>query len=114
MGQDFLALDHERTDNVLYLHQRWTKVPKPAEELAEAAAEPTKMAIGVEGGFNVDDDAKFDIVKEHALVVMPGGVSVPYPNHDLPTVVCSAVDAVLSHAGFHEQEEVAGWWGCTS
>ena len=42
----------------------WTEVLKPAEELAEAAAEPTKMAIGVEGGFNVDEDAaKYDVVK---------------------------------------------------
>jgi hypothetical protein len=29
------------------------------------------MAIGVEGGFDVDEDAGFDIVKEHFLVLTP-------------------------------------------
>ena len=108
VGRDYLELDHERTKNVLYLHQRWTKVPKPVPDDAPPA-DPTKLAIGVEGGFNVDDDAKFDIVKTHALVVMPAGLEIPYPDQELPTVVCDACDAVLAHAGFHEQEEVAAW-----
>eukprot|EP00227_Mantoniella_beaufortii_P012729 CAMPEP_0197579800 /NCGR_PEP_ID=MMETSP1326-20131121/3720_1 /TAXON_ID=1155430 /ORGANISM="Genus nov. species nov., Strain RCC2288" /LENGTH=630 /DNA_ID=CAMNT_0043143357 /DNA_START=223 /DNA_END=2111 /DNA_ORIENTATION=+ len=114
LGHDYLALDHERTGNALYLHQKCTKVLKPVSSEADAAAAPaaapTKLAIGVEGGFSVDEDAaKYDVVKENALVVMPGGARVPYPNDELPTVVCDAVDAVLAHAGFNEQEEVTAW-----
>ena len=67
------------------------------------------MAIGIEGGFSVDDDAKYEVVKTHALVVMPPGDRVAYPDSELPTVVSHAADAVLAHAGFHEQEEVAAW-----
>ena len=80
-----------------------------AEAAAAAAAAPTKLAIGVEGGFSVDDADKYDIVKEHALVIMPAGARVPYPNSELPTIVSNSIDAVLAHAGFNEHEEVAAW-----
>ena len=67
------------------------------------------LAIGVDGGFNVDDDGDYDIVKDNFLRVYPSGVEVQLPNDELPTVVTSCVDAILAHAGFHEQEEVAAW-----
>ena len=44
VGEAHLALDHEKTGNVLYLHQRWVKTPKPADAAAAAAAAvPTKI-----------------------------------------------------------------------
>lgn len=107
VGEDHLALDHRRTGAALYLHQRWTRTRKPDSAIPDA--DPTKMAIGIEGGFSVDDDAKYEVVKTHALVVMPSGDRVAYPDSELPTVVSHAADAVLAHAGFHEQEEVAAW-----
>jgi uncharacterized UBP type Zn finger protein len=67
------------------------------------------LAIGVDGGFNVDDDGDYDVVKDNFLRVYPSGVDVQLPNDDLPTAVTSCVDAILAHAGFHEQEEVAAW-----
>ena len=67
------------------------------------------LAIGVDGGFNVDDDGDYDVVKDNFLRVYPSGVDVQLPNDELPTVVTSCVDAILAHAGFHEQEEVAAW-----
>jgi hypothetical protein len=117
VGEAHLALDHEKTGNVLYLHQRWVKTPKPADAAADAdaaaaaaAAVPTKMAIGVEGGFALDEDAaKYDVAKHHSLVVMPTKTFVSLPCDDLPTVVLNAVDGVLRHAGFHDQSEVAAW-----
>ena len=50
VGEDHLALDHRRTGAALYLHQRWTRTRKPDSEIPDA--DPTKMAIGVEGGFS--------------------------------------------------------------
>lgn len=96
----------------LYLHEKWTRVPK-ADDAAATANEPTKMAIGVEasaqsraernppnsplypflplprrpadraapspqGGFNVDEK-KYDIVKEHAIVLIPERCAAPPP-----------------------------------
>ena len=88
VGEDHLALDHRRTGAALYLHQRWTRTRKPDSAIPDA--DPTKMAIGIEGGFSVDDDAKYDVVKSHALVVMPSGDRVAYPDAELPTVVSQA------------------------
>ena len=99
----------------LYLLQRWRRVKKPQEEL-DAKRDPTKLAIGVEGGFNVDDDADYDVVKANFLRVYPAGIDVELPCEDLPLTVAQCVDAILQHAGVHAQEEVAtwqdlaGWW----
>ncbi len=54
-GADFVGLNSERTGAKLYLNIKWTKIPKPTPPPEEAAA-PTKLAIGVEGGFQVDDE----------------------------------------------------------
>ena len=70
-GQRHVMLDHERTGNALYIHSKWTKVPKEVPSAAEADLKaPTRMAIGGEGGFNVSEE-KFDVVKENSLVIMP-------------------------------------------
>ena len=73
VGEDHLALDHRRTGAALYLHQRWTRTRKPDSAIPDA--DPTKMAIGIEGGFSVDDDAKYEVVKTHALVVIPRAIA---------------------------------------
>ena len=81
-GEHFLAHDHGRTQQALYLHCAHQRVPvaksAAAPEAAEAdAAEPeakkTKMAIGVDGGFDADDSARFTLVKRHAIVHVAGG-----------------------------------------
>ena len=109
VGADFLALDHRKTGAALYLHQRWTRTRKPASEETRDANHPTRMAIGVEGGFNVDDDADYDITKTNALVVMPSGRTLAVPNEAIPVAVSDAIAGVLRHAGFHESEEIAAW-----
>ena len=112
-GLDFIDTERQLctkhgAPNSLYLLQRWRRVRKPQEAL-DAKKDPTVLAIGVDGGFNVDDDGDYDVVKDNFLRVYPSGVDVQLPNDDLPTAVTSCVDAILAHAGFHEQEEVAAW-----
>ena len=61
VGADHLRVDRARTGNALYLHQKFTKRKKPKPDGEERGASeatettPTEMAIGVEGGFAVDD-----------------------------------------------------------
>lgn len=54
-GADYVNLDHTRSGNPLYLNIKWKKVPKEDDAMKtdEKEAAPTKMAIGVEGGFDV-------------------------------------------------------------
>jgi ubiquitin carboxyl-terminal hydrolase 5/13 len=49
----------------------------------------TRLAIGVEGGFDPDaNKRKFEYKDHYNIVVFPAAVKIPYPNTDLPTLVC--------------------------
>ncbi len=113
-GEHFVELDHARTGQPVYLLQRWTRVarepPGDADAAAAAAAAPTRMAIGVPGGFQVDDPAAaFDTVKEHALVALPSRAAVRYPHSAVPPAVAAAVEAVLAHADAAAAETATAW-----
>ena len=91
--ESHLELDHQRSRAALYLHQQGRRVPLTEAELAEAgqgAGKPDKMAIGVEGGFQVD-------AKKYRLEVdQVGGVGAT-------VVVCGCVVGAetLSAEGGH-------------
>lgn len=70
------------------------QVPLPDEEIAQADAKPEKLAIGGEGGFQVEAD-KFTIEKSNALVALPDFASVPLPCADLPELVLQSISGVL-------------------
>lgn len=110
-GAQHVQADSLRTGNSLYVHIHVTRVPKPKPEPgSEAASAPTKMAIGMEGGFNVDGP-QYEEHKETALVLMPAGERIPLPCDDLPTLVSQCLSAVLSHAGANaEAKEAAVAW----
>jgi len=90
-------LDHSKTKCPLYLFQKWKRIEKatPAAE-TEEAPKITKMAIGKEGGFALAED-KYEILKEHCIVLMPSKIKMVYPNEKLPEKVGTAVEAVLAH-----------------
>ena len=97
-GEHFLAHDHARTQQRLYLHIQHTRVPIAGREAAgagadadaasgadepeakrmkEAESQVTKMAIGTDGGFASDAEAaKYELRKAHALVYVDGGAPV--------------------------------------
>ena len=79
-----------------------TKVPRIPEHGATSLEEnPTKMAIGIEGGFKTEDQ-KYEILTSVHVVSMIGKeerVTFEYPgsNGELPTFVSDVVAAVASH-----------------
>ncbi|KIY96955.1 ubiquitin carboxyl-terminal hydrolase 5/13 [Monoraphidium neglectum] len=107
-GADYVALDHEKTGNTLYLHESWTKVPVAEEAGDDKEKAPTKLAIGVEGGFNTEGPRTVT-VKEHALVVLPSRERVALPCPDLPELVIGVCDAVTAHESATTQETVSAW-----
>eukprot|EP00752_Nemacystus_decipiens_P002407 g2270.t1 len=126
-GQDFVGLAVERGAGCLYVHQTWKRVPKKTEEAggtdgdasmdtsddtSASKAEPTVLALGVDGGFRTDEQ-KYDVVKAHRLVILKAGstegLSVSYPDEALPTIVSQAADAIIAHQGAAEQTEVNQW-----
>lgn len=73
VGADHLRLDRARTGNALYLHLKFVKRKKAtSDESTETTTKeqtPTRLAIGVDGGFDVDDNNKYDTEETYALVV---------------------------------------------
>ncbi|EIE18246.1 ubiquitinyl hydrolase [Coccomyxa subellipsoidea C-169] len=107
-GEEYVLLDYQRSNNLLYLHQQWHKVPLPDEEKASMEAKPDKLAIGGDGGFQVDAD-KFTIEKINTLVVLPEFLRLPLPCPELPDIVIQAIDGVLESAGASTAEQAAQW-----
>ncbi|CAM9999636.1 unnamed protein product [Pylaiella littoralis] len=126
-GREFLGLAVERGAGCLYVHQAWKRVPKPvgagkdggddanmdtSDDAGASKAEPTVLALGVDGGFRTDEQ-KYDVIKTHRLVALKSGstegLSVSYPDEALPTIVSQAVDAIIEHQGAAEQSEVSQW-----
>eukprot|EP00798_Chlamydomonas_sp_ICE-L_P030886 gene30886-35934_t len=96
-GKEFVQLDHERTGNVLYLHEKWRR-----------KSTPENLALGGEGGFNVGQP-QFRLEKSTTLVVMPGQETVPLPCPDLPELVLQSVTAITAHESSSAQDTVALW-----
>jgi hypothetical protein len=80
-------------------HLRCLQIPIVDDE-ADSAKKPDKMAIGGEGGFQVDKP-KHTIEKEFALVVMPDRTTVPLPCPELPTIVLDAITAIQVSGCLH-------------
>lgn len=75
----------------------------------------TRLAIGVEGGFDPDaDKKKYEIDETYAIVLMPGFATMTWPDDsNLPEIVKLSVTAVLdaeSASKKAELEALAGTW----
>eukprot|EP00960_Hanusia_phi_P028597 747500-Hanusia_phi.AAC.1 len=107
-GNSFVDLDFQRSEFPLYLNMRWKKIPKEPKENQEAEA-PTKMAIGVEGGFQVDEEL-FDYEKSNFLALLPDRVLIPLPNQELPELISMVIDGILKASDLTEDEaQVMAW-----
>ncbi|KRT81917.1 hypothetical protein AMK59_5753, partial [Oryctes borbonicus] len=73
----------------------------------------TRLAIGVEGGFDPDTGKKYEYVDYFNVVVMPNFTAFQWPNTNLPEVVKHSVTAILeiqSAATLEEIESLSGTW----
>jgi hypothetical protein len=95
--------------------------PKDNEE---ALAAPTKLAIGVEGGFDVE---KYETVTTYSVVVVgndprsggggagsssPFAVELPYTDETTPSFpekIQQSVESIIRHAGVGLQQQVQAW-----
>lgn len=111
-GADYYLADSKKTNNKLYLHSKWKQVLKEKEVLSKKEGEeqlPSKLAIGVEGGFSLED--RFDVIKTYSLVVIHNNTpcTIPLPNVDLPDMLIQVLDAVMSNKGMRTNLEKSSW-----
>jgi len=68
---------------------------------------PRQLAIGVEGGFNVDDKPNY--VEHNALVLLPDFARIPLPNPELPELVQMVVQAILTAPSASRTDDILAW-----
>eukprot|EP01036_Dinobryon_divergens_P026939 gene26942-35638_t len=135
-GKEYLNEDIKNTGCRVYLHFKYTQILKGSQVKAESngsdstevSAPPTKLAIGVEGGF-MTDSSKYDIVKDHNIVVVMNGVenlvSIPIQytakERDIPSSIScdqwagmpefllTVAKAIIDHDGMRSQLSVNTW-----
>jgi len=89
---------------------------KDGEDSASNDKQPTKLAIGVEGGFSTDND-KYEIITKHSIVVMANMskeiVFEMFFNDDakkiLPETVVKSADSIIHHVGLAIQQDLIAW-----
>lgn len=81
----------------LHIFREKIEIPGSNDEssAADAADGPekkiTRLAIGVEGGFDPNENKRKYEYKDHLnIVVFPEAVKMPYPNIDLPLLVSTS------------------------
>lgn len=68
-------------------------MPLDEEELEKLEAKPDRLAIGGEGGFQVDKN-KYSVEKVFSLVIMPEKLTVTLPCPELPEIILQTIKAV--------------------
>jgi len=107
-GESYVREYADKTGNQVFLHIQRVKTPKEGAADTEAECDPeseagperkiTRLAIGVEGGYNESDMAKkYEIKDTYSIVVAPHlDKKLPYPDPELPMRVTQAVEAILA------------------
>jgi ubiquitin carboxyl-terminal hydrolase 5/13 len=103
------------SDKDIFLRVVKTRVEKPPKE--GDSAQPTKLAIGVEGGFSTDED-KYEVITKHSIVVMENNPSmtivaeVPFDEDaktTLPEWVVKSAESIIHHVGLAVQQDLTAW-----
>ncbi|XP_022099962.1 ubiquitin carboxyl-terminal hydrolase 5-like [Acanthaster planci] len=110
-GKEHVLRHFHRTGNKVYLHLKTVKKKKPKTHEEEEKPKPTRLAIGVEGGFDVEDQNQYEYEENNSVVILPDFLMVPLPNQDIPLKVQQAVSGILAAESASRQEQVASWDG---
>lgn len=107
----------------MFVRIRKERVPKVGEGGGgDARTTAVKLGVGVEGGFQSDQD-KYDVVATYAVVAMVRGADgdggkarvlaeVPYDEaskNSLPMAVSQSVDSIIHHAGQAVKQDLSAW-----
>lgn len=110
-----LAFNNTSEAKGIFLRIVKKRVEKKVEEGKEEENKPTKLAIGVDGGFSTDDD-KFETISTYSVLVMEksGKVLVEEPYDEtlkekFPEAVVKSVESVINHVGMAIQQDLKAW-----
>ena len=111
-GELHVRKHFQKHGHPLYLRQmfrRTRKVDKSGEPNGKEKSAPTKLAIGVEGGFELGA-TQYDVVKRLSVVCFPGEQEVVYPSDQIPDYISQCVEAILKRDGVETVDNVKMAW----
>ncbi|CAD0201188.1 unnamed protein product [Chrysodeixis includens] len=109
-GRNYVEQYFQKTGNNVFLHLKREKKPIPEPEQTGDGPEKkiTRLAIGVEGGFDPTcGRPKYTYTDHYNVVVLPGFHTYPWPNPSLPEVVNKSAQAVIDAESPFKIAEIA-------
>ncbi|CAH1179098.1 unnamed protein product [Phaedon cochleariae] len=115
LGRDHVQRHYQKTGEVIYLHIRREKHEVSSPQQGDGPEKKiTRLAIGVEGGFDPElGKKKFEYEDFYNIVVLPSFATIPWPNTELPELVKQSVQAIIdlpSAGKLAELEALSGTW----
>ncbi|XP_074646299.1 ubiquitin carboxyl-terminal hydrolase 5-like [Tubulanus polymorphus] len=112
LGKDFVEEHFNKTRSPVYLHLKRIRreIPASDDDDEPMKKKPTKLAIGVEGGFALDEK-KYEYEERHSIIVLPRWVDVPLDSPDIPELVqISAATIIAIDPKAEEAALLQGTW----
>ena len=111
-----LSFSNVSQDRDIFLRIVKKRIEKPKDEQQAAANQPTKLAIGVEGGFATEDD-KYETITKHSIVVMKKDpievvTEMTFDEESkgkLPETVVKSAESIIHHVGLAIQQDLTAW-----
>ncbi|XP_018573287.1 ubiquitin carboxyl-terminal hydrolase 5 [Anoplophora glabripennis] len=115
LGRDHLERYFRKTGQAVYLHLRREKHEVSSPQQGDGPEKKiTRLAIGVEGGFDPDSGKKrFEYEDIYSIVILPDFTSINWPNENLPEIVKASVQGTIdlpSASKLAELEALSGTW----
>jgi ubiquitin carboxyl-terminal hydrolase 5/13 len=109
-----LAFSNISEDKDIFLRVVKKRVEKIREDGADTE-KPTKLAIGIEGGFGIGDE-KYETVSTYTVLVLEKTgtevVEIPYDDstkRNFPESVVKSAESVIHHVGLAIQQDLSAW-----
>ncbi|XP_064642772.1 ubiquitin carboxyl-terminal hydrolase 5-like [Lineus longissimus] len=109
-GRKHVLQYYEKTNNAVFLHLRTIKREAPPAEDDPPKKKPTKMAIGVEGGFAVDEK-KYEFEYHNSIFILPQFQKIELTDPNLPEPVRQSAEGIITAESAARAEELAAMAG---
>jgi len=111
LGRDHVERFHRKTGYSVFLHMLRDKI-----EVGDAPTERkiTRLAIGVDGGFDPEaENKKYKTIEKYSIVILPSFESIPFETSELPQKVIDSVKGIIEAKSANyldELESMSSTW----
>lgn len=111
-SKKFVPLNHQKTGHNLYLNFRRVELPPSSPKSVSTSEQqshaPKKLAIGVEGGFDVnEEEIKYE--DKYQLYVYPVDKYIELTDNEIPSIVRDCCEKIITMNSQSRKEEVMSW-----